>query len=434
MENRRSPIVLGLTGQFGAGCTTVAEYLEERGFRSYSLSALVNQSLQERISPAVFHSLPKNELRARLQDEGNRLREEDAAILAKKIHSQIEKDGSLAQDIVIDSIRNTAEVEFLRSIPNFFLLALAASSKVRWLRKMDDYNSKDKDEFDKHDLRDKGEDEPTNGQQTEECIYMADIVVVNEDQLVYARDWDSFFNKVSQYVELMRRPRYRAPTYSELFMHMAYAISLKSSCSKRQVGALIVSPDIPNNKKNGISEIDNYVVATGYNDVPAGEQICAELGGRHRGGGRYCARDAYQRDTLRKMKFCPSCGNPIAGVPGSLETKHKCAKCGAVLPKDFVPGKLLDLCRSVHAEESAILQAAKLGSTSLRNSVLYTTTFPCLLCCKSIIDAGIGKVVYREAYPMENSVTMLTNCGVELETYEGVNAWAFDRMFRIHLS
>lgn len=86
----------------------------------------------------------------------------------------------------------------------------------------------------------------------------------------------------------------------------------------------------------------------------------------------------------------------------------------------------------MHAEEAAILQAAKLGSSSLKGTVLYTTTFPCLLCCKSIINAGIAKIVYREPYPMDQSVKMLKNCGVELEKYEGVSAWAFDKMFKVN--
>jgi len=85
----------------------------------------------------------------------------------------------------------------------------------------------------------------------------------------------------------------------------------------------------------------------------------------------------------------------------------------------------------VHAEEAAILQAVKLGSSSLNGAELYTTTFPCLLCCKSIINAGIKKIVYREPYPMDESVKMLHNCGIDLEKYEGVNAWAFDKMFKV---
>ena len=67
----------------------------------------------------------------------------------------------------------------------------------------------------------------------------------------------------------MKNPGYRRPTYKELYMHLAYAVSLKSSCNKRQVGAIIVSGAMP-----------EYVLATGCNNVPIGAPICTELGGR----------------------------------------------------------------------------------------------------------------------------------------------------------
>lgn len=201
-------------------------------------------------------------------------------------------------------------------------------------------------------------------------------------------------------------------------MHLAYAVSLKSSCNKRQVGAIIVSEGMP----------ERYVLATGCNNVPVGAPICTELGGRS--NPRFCSRDDYELKALRTMKYCPRCGTKLNITSGEL-VPYKCPKCNARLPRDFTPGKLLDLCRAVHAEEAAILQAAKLGSSSLNGATLYTTTFPCLLCCKSIINAGIKKIFYREPYPMDESVKMLQNGGVTLEKYEGVNTWAFDKLFRV---
>jgi len=90
---------------------------------------------------------------------------------------------------------------------------------------------------------------------------------------------------------------------------------------------------------------------------------------------------------------------------------------------------MLDVCRAVHAEEAAILQAAKLGSTSLNRTSIYTTTFPCLLCAKSIINSGIKRVIFHEPYPMKESYEMLES-RVTLKKFEGVNAWAFDRLYR----
>jgi deoxycytidylate deaminase len=426
------PIIVGLTGQFGSGCSTVAEYLQkELGFQSYSLSAFIRESAQRRLTPMEFQKLSKPDERRELQDEGNTLREHDSTFLARRVHEQIKAKGNERKDTVIDSIRNPAEVKYLSGVfLNFFLLALDASSDARWLRKRLDYRD-DRRLFDKDDQRDKGEDEPDFGQQTEACVYFADVVIDNETQIGYRQDWDKFFFKIRAYTDLMRNPGYRTPTYRELYMHQAYAVSLKSSCTKRQVGAIIVSLGGQEQAAPQLAdEAESYVIASGRNDVPVGERICAELGGRT--NANFCPKDHQESELLRIMRYCPDCGSELPPLPPTDVIGFKCPKCKASLPRKFQAGKLLDVCRAVHAEEAAILQAAKLGSSALRGTTLYTTTFPCLLCCKSIINAGIKKVIYREPYPMAESVAMLKNCGVSLEKYEGVNAWAFGKMFRVN--
>jgi deoxycytidylate deaminase len=418
--SKSTPIVVGLTGQFGAGCTTVVgAYLKEEDFHYYSLSDIVKASAQKRLGPFEYQKLSKKDMRRVLQNEGDSLRKAETAAIAKELYRQIKAGDYENKDIVIDSIRNPAEVEYFRMVfqQRFFLLALDASSAVRWLRKQSDYEGDEK-RFEQDDMRDKGDEEPRHGQHTEACVYLSDVVIDNEKQIGYRQEWDLFFYKIKHYIELMRDPKYRQPTYKELYMHIAYAVSLKSSCNKRHVGAIIVSAGIP----------ESYVLATGCNDVPIGAPICAELGGRS--NPQFCAKDDYELQTLRTMKYCPGCGAEME--LSSIETVgFRCPKCNKRLPRDFTPGKLLDLCRAVHAEESAILQAVKLGSSSLSGAELYTTTFPCLLCCKSIINAGIKKIVYREPYPMDESIKMLRDCGITLEKYEWVNAWAFDKMFKV---
>lgn len=431
MVNHTSkPIQVGLTGQFGAGCTeVVAAYLQELGFGYYSLSNIVKESASKRLGGLEYQKLSKKKLRQLLQDEGDSQRKADVTAIAKKVCDQIITDKCENKDIVIDSIRNPAEIDLLDSrLLNFFLLAVDASSEIRWLRKQSDYDD-DQERFKLDDLRDKGDYEPKYGQHTEECIYKSDIVIDNEKQIAYRKDWDLLFYKIKQYVDLMRNPGYRAPAYKELYMHLAYAISLKSSCTKRQVGAIIVSAGKfgTNEPPRPADEPESYVLASGYNDVPVGERVCAELGGRT--NPKFCSKDQHEQKILRSMKYCPGCGVKLE-VPSSENLVFRCPKCKVRLPRAFTAGRLLDLCRAVHAEEAAILQAAKLGSSSLNGTILYTTTFPCLLCCKTIINAGIKKIIYREPYPMDESIKMLINCGITLEKYEGVNAWAFDKMFR----
>ena len=433
MVSESTPIVVGLTGQFGAGCTeVVGEYLKEEGFHYYSLSDIVKASAQKNPSLFEYKKLSKKQLRSVLQDEGNKLRQAGSDAIAREIYKRITANAHENEYIVIDSIRNPAEVEYFRmAFPQrFFLLALDASSAVRWLRKQSDYEDDDEKQFKQDDMRDKGDDEPPYGQHTEACVYLSDVVIDNENQIAYRQDWDLFFLNIKQYIDLMKNPGHREPTYKELYMHIAYAVSLKSSCNKRPVGAIIVSAGIPETGTvlRPRHEVESYVLASGFNDVPIGERVCGELGGRD--NPRFCAKDDSEQKALRTMKYCPACGTEL-NVTSADVVPYRCPECKAKLPRDFTPGKLLDLCRAVHAEEAAILQAAKLGSSSLNGAELYTTTFPCLLCCKSIINAGIKKIVYREPYPMNESITMLRNCGIALEKYEGVNAWAFDKLFKV---
>ena len=141
------------------------------------------------------------------------------------------------------------------------------------------------------------------------------------------------------------------------FMELADTISGWASCYKadRKIGAVIVK-----NKR---------IVTTGYNGAPAGIKTCVERG-----------------ECLRQ-------------------------KLG------IASGTRAELCYAVHAEQNAIIQAARLGS-SIDGATLYCTHQPCVLCAKMIVNSGITRVVYQEGYPDEFSLQMLKEGGVVLERYE----------------
>lgn len=141
------------------------------------------------------------------------------------------------------------------------------------------------------------------------------------------------------------------------FMEMADVISGWASCyqENRKIGAVIVK-----NKR---------IMTTGYNGAPAGVMTCVERG--------ECLR--------RKL-----------GIPS---------------------GTRQEICYAIHAEQNAIIQAAKLG-ISIDGATLYCTHQPCVICAKMIVNAGITRVVYREGYPDEFSVQMLREGGVKLEKFE----------------
>ncbi|MCI9475190.1 cytidine/deoxycytidylate deaminase family protein [Anaerovoracaceae bacterium 41-7] len=141
------------------------------------------------------------------------------------------------------------------------------------------------------------------------------------------------------------------PTWDEYFMQMAELTAKRSTCLRRQVGAVIVK--------------DKHIVATGYNGAPRGIAHCDEKGG--------CLR--------QKM-----------GVPS---------------------GQRHELCRALHAEQNAIIQAATLGQ-SIEDATIYVTNQPCVICAKMIINAGIKRIVVKEGYPDELSVEILDEAGLKI--------------------
>lgn len=140
------------------------------------------------------------------------------------------------------------------------------------------------------------------------------------------------------------------PSWHQYFMEMAFLASQRSTCLRRKVGAVVVS--------------ENQILATGYNGAPKHVQHCGETG------------------CIRQKLNTPS-------------------------------GTMHELCRGVHAEQNAIVQAA-INGTSIRNSTLYCTNHPCSICAKMIINAEIKNVYIADDYPDPLAKDMFAEAGVEL--------------------
>lgn len=140
------------------------------------------------------------------------------------------------------------------------------------------------------------------------------------------------------------------PSADKYFMDMAKLAATRSTCLRRHVGAVIVK--------------DKHVLSTGYNGAPRGVTHCDVAG---------CMR----------IKL---------NVPSG--TRH-------------------ELCRGVHAEQNAVVQAAYFG-ISVKGATIYTTTFPCSLCAKILINAGIVEVVYDEGYMDDLSKEMIEESGLKV--------------------
>ncbi len=140
------------------------------------------------------------------------------------------------------------------------------------------------------------------------------------------------------------------PSWQEYFTEITRLVATRSTCTRRKVGAILVK-----NKR---------ILATGYNGAPSGVAHCLDVG---------CLREEM-------------------GIPS---------------------GERHELCRGLHAEQNAILQAAQHG-VRIEGSDMYCTNLPCVICTKMIINAGIRRVYYLQGYSDPLSRDLLRSAAIDL--------------------
>lgn len=143
------------------------------------------------------------------------------------------------------------------------------------------------------------------------------------------------------------------PSWDEYFMEITKLVAKRSTCLRRQVGAILVK--------------DRRILTTGYNGSPQGLAHCSEVG---------CLRE--------KLK-----------VPS---------------------GERNELCRGIHAEQNALVQAA-LHGVSIQGAVLYVTHQPCVVCAKMLINAGIKEIITLDDYPDELARELLAEAGIRIRKF-----------------
>ncbi len=267
---------------------------------------------------------------------------------------------------------------------------------TRWNRVKDNYDRNLKS-FERDDLRDSDED-LDYGQQVEKCVQAADLVLWNEADLKLQEVRDrELWNRISPEISLMRGKIVRYPSDEETYITSAYAVSHSSRCLKRYVGAVIVSD-------RGVP------LSLGFNENPLGMSPC-EI------HFHYCFKDVEMDAKLEKSGrvYCPECGKPNE----SLKSPWRCQHCGINLKLRFFPSRNMELCTAIHAEERAI---RSLGDRDASGATIYVTTFPCFQCARYIVDAGIKRVVYVEAYPIKEAEAFLLANRVRVEPFEGFKA------------
>lgn len=152
---------------------------------------------------------------------------------------------------------------------------------------------------------------------------------------------------------MMEDLRDNRPSWDEYFMTLANEVATRTTCMRRSVGAVIVK--------------DRRILATGYNGVPSGLAHCTQVG---------CLRQQL-------------------GIPS---------------------GQRQEICRGLHAEQNAIIQAARYG-INIDGASIYVNTQPCVTCAKMLINSGIQEVIYQNPYPDELSMSMLAEAGMKMRVF-----------------
>jgi deoxycytidylate deaminase len=425
MSQTHTNLIIGLTGSLGSGCTTLSEALKDEGFKRVSVSSLIKGKFRE-LHPGKESTYASYgpDWRAELQDIGNRGRHGEFAGNEAPapdhrgywINLALDKVDPRNDDIVIDGIRNTGEIETLRQdYSNFWLVAVYADYETRWTRLKNANAYPHEVVFLRDDRRDSDEGDRYE-QNVQRCVYEADYVFKNTHKLEPARMVaQSLAERLSRDLPGMRGERdWRSPWPDEVFMATAVSHSHASHCLQRKVGALIVD------------EEEKVSLSVGYNDNPIRMEPCYSL---YNG---LCYKNMVMETKLEEMApfFCPECGKKYdrIGSPYICDgTNGDNQRCRCNFRQKFFPSRNIELCTAIHAEERAILS---LGGRSAKGCTIYVNTFPCFQCARQIKNAGIKKVVYIEAYPVKEAVDFFKMTKIEIQPFEGFKPCRFNQVFR----
>ena len=193
-------LVIGVTGTLCCGKGVVSQLLKAKGCDTDTFSSIIKDSLKA-------HGIEIN--RKNLQDEGNRLRKEfGGKVLAERLLLK-HKDSS--KPLVIDGIRNVGEIDYLKKHSHFFLIAVDAPIELRYSftkKRGGEKDMIDYDEFVLLDQRDRGMNEPANGQQVGVCLTYADYLLYNDEIKDKIEDSKLYKEILEIYDEILEKSRH----------------------------------------------------------------------------------------------------------------------------------------------------------------------------------------------------------------------------------
>ena len=416
-------LVIGLIGPIGTNLRLVSEILcdELKKVQYNTVEIHVSQLMSQLNHGIKLVQSPQEERYLSYIKAGNTIRRklerhDGLALLSVAAIQRARKKTSGAHDtpiprtaFILNQLKRPEEVETLRKIygRGFIAVSSYCSKKHRidsLTSKIADSHANDrrKSHYEPMALNliltDLAEEEDEYGQRVQDTFPLADVIIDAETD-------NSIRSTVSRFIRSFFNDYFISPSKDEFFMHLARQVSYRSADLSRQVGAVIVAEK-------------GEILTSGCNEVPKA------------GGGAYWESDegdtrdftlGYDSSVKMKTQILQDIFRRLKPVALKKELRGKSidelvemALFGKEKPylKDSLLMDLLEHGRIVHAEMSAITDAARIG-VPLKNSTLYCTTFPCHICARHIVSSGIRRVVYLEPY-QKSLVTELYPDSIEI--------------------
>ena len=302
-----------------------------------------------------------------LQDICNDLRNKfGIGVLAKMVLEKINSE----EKIVVDGIRNPGEIRELENgVKDFCLISIDAPLELRYerlirrARPSDPKNWEDFLVMNKRDLGIGAENALNEGQKVAECMQMADYIFIDDYEIKDDAKRDFTYGKKG-FLNLIKGKR-RRPSFDENFMSDAFMWGHRSTCLRREVGAVIAK--------------NNVFISQGYNGPSRGSEHCEELGG--------CLRE--------KLK-----------IPSGMRD---------------------EICRAIHGEINSILNAPT--DEKRQGAKMYVTTYPCTSCARIISNSGIKEITYWSTYNSPEAEKIFQDAKISVKQYSGVSPISYHRFW-----
>jgi deoxycytidylate deaminase len=425
-------LFFGFVAPIGADLTTPIHsfrtYFEARDYRVVEIKVTaIFSAFQRYFSPEM--PVVQTPLKERYESHisyGNQLRAQfgnDALaaaavslIVRQRLHLKISNDERYSRTVfLIHQFKRKEEIDLFRSIYGDLFFQISVYSRrgarvdalSRKFAKSHNSSATQSYRADAESIiqRDENEDGALNGQRVGKIFHDADLIISLEAPASPA-------DQVARFCDLLFSSNSISPTRMEYGLFLAKAAALRTVDLSRQVGAAIFSET-------------GEIIALGSNEVPKA------------GGGTYWPNETFD-DREFQRGFDSNDDRKKALLSELISIIDHTQNIDAVLANKTIRDSqfmdALEYGRIVHAEMSAITDAARLGR-ALKGTTLYCTTFPCHMCAKHIIASGIKHVVFLEPYP--KSLASELHCdAIEIEggdrgQYKNYPSVAFNHFFGI---